>query len=145
MSDSSSGGEGANMTDMDNINKGRTHSDKGQNEREQSYIEELAGLINVNFPQLADSDNSSNSSLVKGLEKGSILQETIEKLKKIQSGSRDIQLGEVSSSQSVLPKEILGSLVLEATDGFMFVVNNDGKKFLLLRFKNCTGNVIELT
>ena len=25
------------------------------------------------------------------------------------------------------------------------IVNDDGKKFLLLRFKNCTGNVIELT
>ena len=40
---------------------------------------------------------------------------------------RDIQEEEISSSQSVLPKEILGSLVLEALDGFMFIVKSDGK------------------
>ena len=40
---------------------------------------------------------------------------------------RDIQQEEISSSQSVLPKEILGSLVLEALDGFMFIVKSDGK------------------
>jgi len=130
MSDTSSGGLGGapNLFDLDNPNK--KDSEKKRREQENTYIEELAGLISANLPEFADSDDSSGSGAAAKPEKGSILQETVEKLRKLRderSVTKDIQLGEVSSSQSVLPKEILGSLVLEATDGFMFVVNNDGK------------------
>ena len=74
----------------------------------------------------SDSEDSSSGGDPSRFEKGSILQETVEKLKQL-NASKDIQKGEVSSSHSFLPKEILGSLVLEALDGFMFIVSNDGK------------------
>ena len=102
-------------------------SEKKRREQENFYIEELAMLISAQLPEFSDSDDSSGPNDPSRLEKGSILQETVDKLKKLkQTRRKDIQKEEVSSSRSFLPKEILGSLVLEALDGFMFITSNEG-------------------
>lgn len=103
-------------------------SEKKRREQENFYIEELAMLISAQLPEFSDSDDSSGGpNDLSRLEKGSILQETVDKLKKLkQTRRKDIQKEEVSSSRSFLPKEILGSLVLEALDGFMFITSNEG-------------------
>ena len=102
-------------------------SEKKRREQENFYIEELAMLISAQLPEFSDSDDSSGPNDPSRLEKGSILQETVDKLRQLnQTRSKDIQKEEVSSSRSFLPKEILGSLVLEALDGFMFITSNEG-------------------
>ena len=104
-------------------------SEKKRREQENFYIEELAMLISNQLPEFCDSDDSSGGpNDPSRLEKGNILQETVDKLKKLnQTRRKDIQKEEVSSSRSFLPKEILGSLVLEALDGFMFItMGNEG-------------------
>jgi nuclear receptor coactivator 2 len=132
MSDISNGeaGSSANNNDPES-NQNKKDSEKKRREQENICIEELAMLISAQLPEFSDSDESSGANDPSKLEKGSILQETVEKLKKLKAGnqahSKEIQREEISSSQSVLPKEILGSLVLEALDGFMFIVSNDGK------------------
>ena len=126
MSDISSGesGHSANNNDLDSYQNKRD-SEKKRREQENFYIEELAMLIS-HVKDFSDSEDSSAGGDPSRFEKGSILQETVEKLKQL-NASKNIQKGEVSSSHSFLPKEILGSLVLEALDGFMFIVSNDGK------------------
>lgn len=132
MSDISNGeaGSSANNNDPES-NQNKKDSEKKRREQENICIEELAMLISAQLPEFSDSDDSSGANDPSKLEKGSILQETVEKLKKLKAGNqthtKEIQREEISSSQSVLPKEILGSLVLEALDGFMFIVSNDGK------------------
>ena len=104
-------------------------SEKKRREQENFYIEELAMLISNQLPEFCDSDDSSGGpNDPSRLEKGNILQETVDKLKKLnQTRRKDVQKEEVSSSRSFLPKEILGSLVLEALDGFMFItMGNEG-------------------
>ena len=126
MSDISSGegGHSANNNDLDSY-QNKKDSEKKRREQENFYIEELAMLIS-HVKDFSDSEDSSTGGDPTRFEKGSILQETVEKLKQL-NASKDIQKGEVSSSHTFLPKEILGSLVLEALDGFMFIVSNDGK------------------
>jgi len=129
MSEASNGdGAEGSLNDFEN-NQNKKDSEKNRREQENLCIEELAMLISAQIPELSDSDDSSSTTDANRLEKGSILQETVEKLKSLreQITARDVQEEEVSSSQSVLPKEILGSLVLEALDGFMFIVKSDGK------------------
>lgn len=81
-------------------------------------------IIIIARPNFTD-DSSGGPEAGSKFEKGSILQETVEKLKRLKAESaarwREVQREEVTSSQSVLPREILGSLVLEALDGFMFI------------------------
>ena len=101
-------------------------SEKKRREQENFYIEELAMLISAQLPEFSDSDDSSGPHDLSRLEKGSILQETVDKLKKLkQTRRKDIQKEEVSSSRSFLPKEILGSLVLEALDGFIVALRRE--------------------
>ena len=127
-----SNGEASGSTNHNDpeSNQNKKDSEKKRREQENICIEELAMLISAQLPELSDSDDSSGVSDPSKLEKGSILQETVEKLKKLkaknQANTKEIQRGEISSSQAVLPREILGSLVLEALDGFMFIVSNDG-------------------
>lgn len=64
-------------------------------------------------------------------EKSAILQESLNKIKQLKqekASSDAVQQSQVSSSKpSVLPTEVLGPLLLEALDGFLFVVNSQGK------------------
>ena len=116
----------ANNNELDAYHN-KKDSEKKRREQENFYIEELAMLISAQIPEYSDSDDSSGPYDSSKLEKGSILQETVDKLKKLnQARLKDIQREEVSSSRSFLPKEILGSLVLEALDGFMFITSNEG-------------------
>ena len=114
----------ANNNDLESC-QNKKDSEKKRREQENFYIEELAMLIS-HVKDLSDSEDSNGGGDPSRFEKGSILQETVDKLRKL-NASKEVQKGEVSSSHSFLPKEILGSLVLEALDGFMFIVSNDGK------------------
>ncbi|ODM94000.1 Nuclear receptor coactivator 2 [Orchesella cincta] len=81
------------------------------------------------------------SSLSVKPDKCAILQETVNQIRRIKSSedsssscttisasssAGQVQQGEVSSSTNILANEILCPLVLEALDGFLFVVNGDG-------------------
>jgi len=53
--------------------------------------------------------------------------ETVNQIRRIKQEDNTIQQGEVSSSTTnILANEILCPLVLEALDGFLFIVNSDG-------------------
>lgn len=114
-------------------------NEKRRREQENGYIEELAELISAKL-------SSMNSLSVKP-DKCAILQETVKQVRLSKestgpistsvstsstvassSGSDDVQASEVSSSKTtVLASEVLGPLLLEALDGFLFVVNQEGK------------------
>lgn len=73
----------------------------------------------------------SNTFSVKP-EKCAILQETVKQIKQIKQGTTGndsaVQQSHVSSSKpAILADDILGPLLLEALDGFLFVVNSQGK------------------
>nr|CAD7258429.1 unnamed protein product [Timema shepardi] len=99
-------------------------NEKRRREQENIYIEELAELISASFV-----DMSSRS--VKP-DKCAILQETVNQIRHIKqqegTSSDAVQQGEVSSSKpTILANDVIGPLLLEALEGFLFVVNTEGK------------------
>ncbi|KAK6632415.1 hypothetical protein RUM44_007457 [Polyplax serrata] len=100
-------------------------NEKRRREQENIYIEELAELISASFADM--------SSLSVKPDKCAILQETVNQIRHIKqqencSGDAAVQQGEVSSSNpTVLRNEVFGPLLLEALDGFLFIVNLEGK------------------
>nr|XP_022340433.1 nuclear receptor coactivator 2-like isoform X4 [Crassostrea virginica] len=103
--------------------KSKCLHERRRRDQENAYFEELAELISASVTDM--------SALSVKPEKSAILQESLNKIKQLKqekASSDAVQQSQVSSSKpSVLPTEVLGPLLLEALDGFLFVVNSQGK------------------
>ena len=89
MSDISNGESGSSAFAIDlESNQNKKDSEKKRREQENICIEELAMLISAQLPEFSDSDDSSGTNDPSKLEKGSILQETVDKLKKLRAESQ---------------------------------------------------------
>ncbi|CAG0878825.1 unnamed protein product [Darwinula stevensoni] len=103
----------------------KCQNEKKRREQENVYYEELAELVTNLMEDM-------NTRSVKP-DKCAILQETVNQIRQIRSqepgdGDAAVQQGEVSSSKpAILGNEVLGPLLLEALDGFLYIVNTEGK------------------
>ncbi|KAM9356268.1 nuclear receptor coactivator 1 [Pholidichthys leucotaenia] len=104
--------------------------EKRRRELECRYIEELAELLSSNMGDIASLSVKPDRCL--------ILKSTVDQIQQIKrreqekaallSPDDDVQKSDISSSsQGLVEKEALGPMLLEALDGFFFVVNREGR------------------
>ncbi|XP_040204051.1 nuclear receptor coactivator 1 isoform X1 [Rana temporaria] len=104
------------------------NNEKRRREQENKYLEELAELLSAN---IGDIDSFSGKTdkckiLIKRMDQ--IQQLKKKKQEKVAGIDDDVQKSDISSSSGgMIEKESLGPLLLEALDGFFFVVNQEGR------------------
>ena len=130
-----SNGEGAagSVGDLE-LPQNKKDSEKNRREQENLCIEELAMLISAQIPELSDSDDSSSTTDASRLEKGSILQDTVDKLKSLRAQlkvSHFYKIRKISTTPGVIVDSLFqGARHSRGRDFFLAVCSPQGDTWL---------------